>query len=156
MKTHYQPDLPESEFRDGGLYTIHRRLHRLLGTIVNGVLLIDVSSHHLHLVQHPDGGIGIPSLDDARRMLATGMMEAVDPVLAADEMGRMEAEIALLDGARVKNGDKAIWLHLSAVWTEDLRRRYGPFDDPATIRRWRTARCKAAKAAETMVNTDEN
>lgn len=155
METHYPAGSPESEFRIGELYTIHRRLHRLLAIIVNGLLLIDVASHHLHLVQHPGGGIGLPTLDDVREMLTAGVMELVEPVPEVpDEMGRMETEIELLDAAKVRNGTKAIWLFLHGAWTEELRQRYGPFDDPATIRRWRTERRKAARAAEAMVRSD--
>lgn len=147
METHYPIESTDDELRCGGLYTIHRRMHRLLATVSNGFLLADVASHHLHLVQHPGGEVGLPTASDVRDMLATGVMAPVDPAPAGDdEIGRMEAEIALLDGAKVRNGEKSIWLHLSAVWSEDLLRRFGPFDDPATIRRWRTTRRNAAKA----------
>jgi len=66
----------------------------------------------------------------------------------------MEVIIGILKAAKVRNGEKAIWLHLNAVWNDDLLRKYGPFDDPATIRRWRTAHRKAAKAADRMERSD--
>lgn len=128
------------------LYQVHGCVHRVLATIDAGVILSDVSSHRIFLVQRDDGSIGIPPRERIERMLASGEMSAIETSsVPSDAVARMNAQITLLDEADVSNGVKAIWLHLSAAWSEDMRSRYGPFDDPSTIRRWRTIRRKTSK-----------
>ena len=138
-----------------GLYTIHRRMHRLLGRVGDRVMLIDVADHRFHLVQQEDGTIGLPSIGKVRRMLATDEMRRVDPIPAANvDIERLDAEVGLLEAAGVRNGEKAIAIFMHAVWDDDLRRRFGDHDEPATIRKWRTARRKALKEAGQQDRSD--
>lgn len=149
----YEPE--QLTLKAGSLYTVHGRVHRLLASVAQTVLISDVASHHFFLIQHPDGRIGPPSIDQFDELIASGAVAPLtdEPI---DKVGqaRMDTELGMLEAAKVRNGSKSIWLFLNAVWTEDLRRQFGPFDDPATIRRWRTERRKAAKAAEAMVRSD--
>ncbi len=146
----YHPADRESSLRANALYRLHGRVHRLLSATSLAVILADVDTHHIYMVETDGGTIGAPSKSHVDRMFDTGEISAVHtrPVfgqpIVPDAIARMDAELELLDAARVRNGEKAIWLHLSAVWKDDLRRRFGEFDDPSTIRRWRTARRKAA------------
>lgn len=144
-----------SDVQSADLWMVHGRPHRHLATVAKAVLLSDVASHHLYLVQHPDGRIGPPDTDQVDRMIDAGQIARIDD-LTRDDTGveRMGIELSLLDGAGVRNGEKSIAIFLHAVWDEDLRRRYGDHDEPATIRRWRTAQRKALKAAERTERPD--
>lgn len=131
------------------LYLVHGRAHRLLTMNASGVILIDVDTHHIYMVGQEGGAIGLPPPSHVERMFAAGEIINFERGLPApDEIARMDFEITLLEEAKVRNGEKAIWLHLSSVWTDELRRRFGEFDEPSTIRRWRTARRNAAKLRE--------
>ncbi len=155
MKDRHQLAPDGSDVQSANLWMVHGRPHRHLATVAKAVLLSDVATHHLYLVQHPDGRIGPPDADQVDRMIDAGQIAPIEDVRRDDGgVERMEVELALLNGAGVRNGEKSIWLHLNAVWGEDLRRRYGDFDDPATIRRWRTAHRKAAKASERQERSD--
>lgn len=131
-----------------GLYTIHRRMHRLLAMVGDTVILIDIADHRFHLVQREDGAISLPSVGKVREMLETGAMRPVDPnPTGKADTRRLNAEFGLLEAAGVPNGEKAIAIFMHAVWDDDLRQQYGDHDEPATIRKWRTARRKALKSA---------
>jgi hypothetical protein len=155
MKHRHQLSPDGSDVQSEDLFAVYGRPHRRLATVALAVILSDVATHHIYLIQHPDGRIGPPDSEQFDRMIDAGHITRIENIPQDDcGVARMEIELALLDGAGVRNGEKAIWLHLNAVWGEDLRRRYGPFDDPATIRRWRTAHRKAAKTARRMERSD--
>ncbi len=144
-----------SDVQPEDLFAVNGRPHRRLAVVALAVILSDVVTHHIYLIQHPDGRIGPPDSEQFDRMIDAGQITRIGPPPRDDDgVERMRVELAILDAAGVRNGEKAIWLHLDAVWGEDLRRRYGDFDDPATIRRWRTTHRKAAKAAERMERSD--
>jgi hypothetical protein len=138
-----------------GLYTIHRRMHRLLATVADRAMIIDAANHHVHLMQQPDGSIGLPTLEQVREMLASGVMRPIHSNSASGTVQeRRRILLDMMDAAGIRNGVKSIAIFLHAVWDEDLRRRYGDHDEPATIRKWRTARRKALKAIERMERSD--
>ncbi len=118
-------------------------------------MIIDAANHHVHLMQQPDGSIGLPTLEQVREMLASGVMRPIDLTSASgtDDERRLIL-MDMMDAAGIRNGEKAIAIFLHAVWDEDLRQRYGNHDDPATIRKWRTARRKALKSIDRMERPD--
>lgn len=106
-------------------------------------LVIDAGSGFPLLARHVGGTIGLPQIEALRSLSPPDAMAAVDAAAIARE--RMEAELQILEASRVPNGTKAIAIHLHANWTPELRARLGDFDDPASIKRWRTAVRRAAK-----------
>jgi hypothetical protein len=57
---------------------------------------------------------------------------------------RVEAHCELLDQLAVSNGVKAIAIALHEHWSADLRERFGEAAKPATVKRWRLQRRRAA------------
>lgn len=100
-------------------------------------LVVDARSGHPVLSMRRDGRTGIPS---AAALSAIDAASTDLPNVRTESVvdARMRLELEMLDAAEVRNGTKAIWLWLNANWTDDLRTRLGDFDDPATIKRWRT------------------
>jgi hypothetical protein len=101
-------------------------------------LIVDARSGHPALSMHADGRVALPgrmSLETAAQACGSDA-ESGNGDVATE---RMRIELDLLDAAQVKNGTKAIWLWLNSNWSDDLRLRFGDFDDAATIKRWRTA-----------------
>lgn len=110
-------------------------------------LIVDARSGHPALSMHADGRIALPGKSSLEAVARTcGSDAASGNHDVATE--RMRVELDLLDAAQVRNGTKAIWLWLNANWTDDLRSRFGDFDDAATIKRWRTAMRRAAIRTE--------
>lgn len=81
-----------------------------------------------------------PSVDPTRRM--NGLSQwTIDQAMGIDPaVGKMLAQIDLLDAAGIKNGDKAIERHMADKWTPDLVAKYGEHDPVRTIRYWRATR----------------
>ena len=100
-------------------------------------LIVDARSGHPALSMHADGRVTLPG----RRSLEAAAQTCDDDAASGHSdvaTERMRVELDLLDAAHVRNGTKAIWLWLNANWSDDLRFRFGDFDDAATIKRWRT------------------
>jgi hypothetical protein len=57
---------------------------------------------------------------------------------------RIAAHCELLDQLNVSNGVKAIAIALHQHWSDDLRERFGEAAKPATVKRWRLQRRRAA------------
>jgi hypothetical protein len=126
------------DFNCGKLVILQGRAYVVLATVATDppeTLVVDVRSGH-PVLSPRGGGIGLPSVDGVALLSGAASDEAAADIDFATE--RMRIELDLLDRAGVRNGTKAIWLWLAANWSEDLRRRFGDFDDPATIKRWRT------------------
>jgi hypothetical protein len=140
----YQTGVGFGNSHAGRLHRIHGRIHRHMGTLPTGVLMIDVISDRIFIEMDEHGRIALPTPDRVEAMVAAGeITDVLDDAADDPTLPRMAFELDMLDAAGVANGEKSIWLHLSAVWDADLRRRFGDFDDPSTIRRWRTSRAKA-------------
>lgn len=139
---------PERSPTVGSLLSIRHAIHRLVAVIGDRMLLIDVTTHHVFMIQEADGSIQLPTVAAVARMIARGEAETVpesgDP---ASPTARMQEQIRVLDANDAKQGDKAIWLCLRAHWTPALRARFGPPDEPWKIRRWRAALRKALASA---------
>lgn len=128
------------ELPNGSLIAIDGVEHLVLAALGDLLMLVSVVSHHVYLVQDPAGCIMLPDRRRIADFLASGRAEIPRPVArtARADLERMRTELTMLDAARVPNGAKAIAIHLHRSWTPDLVARFGPHDDPATIRRWRT------------------
>ncbi|MDQ0839193.1 integrase catalytic domain-containing protein [Sphingomonas faeni] len=55
------------------------------------------------------------------------------------------AQLEMLDAAGVLNGSKAIDQFMAASWGEAQIAKWGPYDNPHTLRRWRAKRGKAGR-----------
>lgn len=141
-----QPSPKEGLPRSGSLIDVSSVRHRLLGTCAHRVILTDLRTHHPWLIQDADGSIQLPTIDRVLQMLQGGEAKRVaDGGSDPSPTARMLVQIEMLDAANVRQGDKAIWLFFAKAWTPDLVQRFGPFDDPWRIRRWRADLRRAAK-----------
>lgn len=130
----------------GTLLRMLGSLHRVLALLDGRVLLMDVRSHHAFLIQEDDGSLQLPRIALVEEMVRSGKATPAghgDPDPSSSQ--RMRTQIAMLDAAEVPQGEKSIFIHLATHWTQDLEARFGPFDDAAKIRRWRTALRRAAR-----------
>jgi len=120
--------------------------YRLLAYVGGRALLTGVMNHHPWLEQDEDGSLQLPKDTRLLDMLRSGearLAKRVEPAFTHTE--KLKFTIDLLDANRVRQGEKAIWLFLAEAWTPDLLDRFGPYDDPWRIRRWRADLRKAAK-----------
>lgn len=127
------------DFNCGKLVILQGRAYVVLATVPTNppeTLVVDVRSGH-PVLSPRGGGIGLPSADGVALLAGAAPDEVAADIASATE--RMRVELEMLDAAGVRNGSKAIWFWLDANWSDDLRMRFGDFDDPATIKRWRTA-----------------
>ncbi len=138
-----EPPRPECGDRSlpvGRLIEVLSSPHRVVAIVVDRALLCSITSHAPYLVQEEDGSIQLP-----RVVKIVAMLEDGEAALVPDEKpgrvpgGRMREQIRMLEEAAVPQGDKAIFLHLATHWSPDHERRFGPFDEPWKIRRWRAA-----------------
>lgn len=74
---------------------------------------------------------------DPNRKHVAGEDLPIDPAAA-----KMWAQVVLLDEKGVPNGIKAMQAALEKHWPGEFEDKFGPFDPPATIKRWRTERGK--------------
>jgi hypothetical protein len=119
----------------GSLLSLHGRLHRIVFEFNGYLLIVDVASPGIYLVENSEGLVGLPHRDDLATLFAKG--QAL-PAPSGDSAERMRVELALLDAAGVRNGTKAIAIWLDRNWTADLRCRFGDHDNAATLKRWRS------------------
>lgn len=81
-----------------------------------------------------------PSSDPTRRYNDAAQW-TLDQATAIDPSAPKKlAQIEMLDAAGVANGSKAIGHFLAGAWGPKQIGRYGPSDNPHTIRRWRSKR----------------
>lgn len=123
----------------GSILNILGSPHRIVALVKKRVLAADLRTHHAFLVQDADGTIQLPRLSSLEEMIECGQAIPASEADAPSETERMRVQIDMLDAADVRQGDKAIWIFLTANWTPSLRARFGPHDEPWKIRRWRTA-----------------
>lgn len=128
----------------GALIDLLGSRHRILAVIGERVLATDVATHHPYLIQDEDGSIQLPRLANLTAMIERGEAGFAEAGVEASATDRMRAQIELLDRAGVAQGDKAIWIHLAMHWTPTLEARFGPYDQPWKVRRWRSALRRAA------------
>lgn len=69
---------------------------------------------------------------------------------------KRRAQVDALDAAGVGNGVKSITRWFAANWHPSLARLWGPHDNPATVKRWRTAgrRERAVHTGQEAVTVD--
>jgi hypothetical protein len=67
-------------------------------------------------------------------------VEAAPQHAGSDEEERIRAHCDLLDARGIHNGTKAIAIALHAYWTDDHRKLFGNYANPATVKRWRSQR----------------
>ena len=129
-----------SELPNGSLIAIDGVEHLVLAALGDLLMLVSVVSHHVYLVQDDAGCIMLPDRRRIGELLASGRAEIPAPAerTTGADLERLRTELTMLDAAGVPNGVKAIAIHLHRSWTPDLIARFGPHDEPATIRRWRT------------------
>lgn len=131
----------------GGLIDIAGVRHRIVAIVGIRILASTLHSSHFHLVQEDDGSLQLPTISSIQSMIDAGAAVHVpDPVVAPSPTARMRIQIDMLDAADVRQGDKAIWIHMAANWTPALEARFGPHDEPWKIRRWRAELRRTAKA----------
>ncbi len=142
---------PEDEPRLNDLVRIDDAKLRVLGLLQDRLILV---SHQPPFVLYMSGGRdglpGLPMLADWKALVAANRAAIIPPAEERQEPDDVEKVVelcALLDAARVPQGNKAIavWLHRN--WSTDLQRRFGSPSSPSTLRRWRARQRAGAVVA---------
>lgn len=141
----------------GELIDILSARHRVLAIVSRRVLAVDVRVHVPYLIQEVDGSIQLPTIDEIEIMLDEGKASLVrDEDVAASPTDGIACAIDMLDAAGVAQGDKSIWIHLSTHWTDAHLARFGPFEQPWKIRRWRAALRRSRRERDRLRDAPSN
>lgn len=148
---------PATSIGAGELIDILSARHRVLAIVSRRVLAVDVRGHVPFLIQDADGSIQLPRIDEIEIMLDEGQASLVrDEDVAASPTDGIACAIDMLEAAGVAQGDKAIWLYLSTNWTDAHLARYGPFEQPWKIRRWRAALRRSRRERDRLRDAPSN
>ncbi len=138
-------NIHSSHMTPGRILNILGSPHRIVALVKKRVLAADLRTHHTFLIQDTDGTIQLPRISSLEEMIERGQAIPASDAEEPSETERMRVQIEMLDAADVRQGDKAIWIFLTANWTPSLKARFGPHDEPWKVRRWRTALRRAAR-----------
>ncbi|MBB4087075.1 hypothetical protein [Sphingomonas carotinifaciens] len=134
----------------GSLASLDREMHRVVAHIGRRLLLANVATNTIFLVQEgARGDLRLPTRKVWIDLVEAGRAEVVRSDAPVEEPAESSAakvslQCDMLDAAGVPLGAKAmdIWLHRH--WTSDLIARWGPHDSVHTPRFWRRERRREA------------